>query len=117
MQLKMITEEIKRYSVIVALHAGNEAPEVATFLKVDRSLVYKVRRCLSESGATSSVWRSERSIPDDLMPSETTISSPKSRTSSMMTRASPSEPSLEGCRCITRQCGVASTKIYATAHM
>ena len=50
MQLKMITEEMKRHAVIVALHAGNEAPEVATFLKVDRSFVYKVKRSLDESG-------------------------------------------------------------------
>ena len=50
MQLKMITEEMKRHAVIVTLHAGNEAPEVANFLKVDRSFVYKVKRSLDESG-------------------------------------------------------------------
>ena len=46
----MITEEMKRHAVIVALHAGNEAPEIANFLKVDRSFVYKAKRSLDESG-------------------------------------------------------------------
>lgn len=47
----MITEEMKRHAVIVALHAGNKIPEVATFLKVDRSFVYKIKRSLDESGS------------------------------------------------------------------
>ena len=45
----MITGEMKRHAVIVALHAGSEAPEVANFLKVDRSHDYKVERSLDES--------------------------------------------------------------------
>ena len=49
MQLKIITEEMKRHAVIVALHAGSEAPQVANFLRVYRSHDYKVERILDES--------------------------------------------------------------------
>ena len=46
----MITEEMKRRAVVVAFHAGNEAPEIANFLKVNKSFVYEVKRSLDESG-------------------------------------------------------------------
>ena len=50
---------------------------------------------MDESGGDVQSVAKRRSIPDDLMSSETTISSQKSRTSLTMTRASPSETARE----------------------
>ena len=39
----MLTQKMKRNAVIVAICAGKKESEIATFLNVARSFVYKVR--------------------------------------------------------------------------
>ena len=61
LQDETITEEMKSHAVLAALHAGNEIPEVVSFLKVDKRLVYKVKRGLGVSGGdVQSVTKREK---------------------------------------------------------
>ena len=108
LQLKMIEEEMKRHAVIVALHAGNEAPEVADFLKVDRSFVYKVKRSLDESGGgvLSVAKRKKHSRRSDAIRDDEFIAKVKKISYNDPSKSNPPEPSLGSCRCITRH-GVA----------
>lgn len=46
----MLTQEMKRHAVIVAIHAEHSDVEIARFLKVARSFVNKVRKELEASG-------------------------------------------------------------------
>ncbi|KPU74657.1 uncharacterized protein Dana_GF26712 [Drosophila ananassae] len=50
MEDNILTQEMKRHAVIVALHAEHSDLEISTFLKVARSFVYKVRQELQSSG-------------------------------------------------------------------
>lgn len=44
-----LMQEVKRHAVIVSLVAGHSNLEIATFLKVTQSFVFKVRRELEAS--------------------------------------------------------------------
>ena len=53
----MLMEEMNRHAAIVALHAGNQVPEVTTFLKVDGNFVYKVYNAWMSLEVTSRLWQ------------------------------------------------------------
>ena len=57
----MLTQEMKRHAVIVSLKAGHKDLEIARFLKVARSFVYKVRKELeAQDGKVSPVAKRKK---------------------------------------------------------
>lgn len=54
MEASNLTQEMKRHAVVIALAANRSDSEIASFLKVTRSFVLKVRNELEASGEDAS---------------------------------------------------------------